>query len=80
MFKPGFASDVIMDFQGGAGLGDVLDLSAMGLANTQAQLQQLLSQAQMVGGDTVFNLGPGQSITLKWVDKNTLNADDFRLG
>jgi Ca2+-binding RTX toxin-like protein len=74
VFKAGFGDDVIADFQGGRGAGDVIDLTALdGLSSWRDVQAHLSSNA---AGDAVLTFGD-DTITLKGVGLRTLAADDF---
>jgi beta-glucanase (GH16 family) len=66
-FDKGDGSDVITDFQVGAG-GDVLRLNGYGFANVGA----VKAAATQVGADTVIALGNGETLTLKNVTASAL--------
>ena len=66
--------DRILDFQGGAGAGDVLYFDTDGGITT---FEVAMASASMVGGNTVFRLDTGTTMTLVGVDMATLVADDF---
>ena len=74
IFKAGYGSDVIDDFEGGAGLGDVVELD-VALAADYTALQSYMSE---VGVDTLVDFGNGDTIAFTNVLMADLNADDFR--
>ena len=73
VFQPNSGPDTIIDFVGGPGASDVLDVSAYGFATGG----QVLTFATQVGPDTVFNFGDGDTLTLLAVTRSSLVADDF---
>jgi len=66
--------DVITDFQGGLGLGDVIDLTSVAALNSFLQVQAAATQ---VAADTVIAMGGGSTLTLQNVLAASLVADDF---
>lgn len=74
VFGAGDGNDTFYEFQGGAGVGDVILLStALGVSNF-TQVQTLMSQ---VGGDVRITFGVGTTITIVGTTIGALNADDF---
>ncbi|MFN0044675.1 MAG: choice-of-anchor C family protein [Alphaproteobacteria bacterium] len=74
VFSDGGSQDRIADFQGGAGAGDVLDLSGVAGLNTFADVQARMSQ---VGADTLIDLNGTDEVRLVGVTAANLVADDF---
>ncbi|MFC2950945.1 calcium-binding protein [Marinicaulis aureus] len=75
VYAPGADDDLIIGFEGGAGAGDVIDLSVYnGVFDNFADV---LAAASDVGGNVVIDLGGGDSITLLNTTEASLNADDF---
>ena len=73
LFAKGAGHDVITDFQGGVGAGDVIELKGMGFTNF-ADVQASAFQA----ADGVhIDLHNGDSLVLSGVALTTLAADDF---
>ncbi|MCP3733423.1 Ig-like domain-containing protein [Sphingomonas sp. RP10(2022)] len=73
LFTKGAGHDVITDFQGGAGAGDVIELKGMGFGSF-ADVQASAFQA----ADGVhIDLHNGDSLVLSGVALTTLAADDF---
>jgi len=77
-FAPGSGADLIVDFAGGAGPGDVIGLIGWGAAFDD--FTDVLAAASQVGNNVVIDLGGGDSITLQGVTLAALNADDFAFG
>jgi len=77
-FTPGSGADLIVDFAGGAGPGDVIGLIGWGAAFDD--FTDVLAAASQVGNNVVINLGGGDSLTLQGVTIANLNADDFAFG
>ncbi len=75
VFAFGSGHDSISDFKGGAGIVDVLELSAGSAFDTYSEL---MSAADQSGANTVITLDANTSITLLNVSKTSLLADDFR--
>jgi hypothetical protein len=73
-FAPGFGHDRIVDFAGGAGSGDRIDISAFAGVDT---LAEVLAHARQSGNDTVFDFGGGDVLVLDNVRMTELHADDF---
>ena len=65
--------DTIVDFEEGAGLGDVIGLRLDSLVT----FEDLMSIATQVGNNVVFNFSPTDSLTLNNVLRTQLVADDF---
>jgi Ca2+-binding RTX toxin-like protein len=65
--------EVIMDFQAGAGAGDVVQI----LGSTYTNFNQLLAAAIESGGFTIIPLGGAEAVYLWNVTKAQLVADDF---
>lgn len=70
--RKGEGSDVILDFQAGAG-GDKLRLDGAGISD----FTSLQSHLKQVGGNTVVDMGAGQTLTLNNVQASGLTADNF---
>jgi hypothetical protein len=73
VFGTGPGSDTIIDFGGGTGASDVLDVSAFGFATAT----DVLARASQVGTNTVIDFGGGSTLTLLGVARSSLVADDF---
>jgi hypothetical protein len=73
VFRPGAGDDLVRDFAGGPGVGDVLDVSAYGFAT----INDVLASATQAGANTVFDFGGGDTLMLLAVTKSSLVADDF---
>ncbi|TCR64708.1 hypothetical protein [Bosea sp. BK604] len=73
VFRTGYGHDVIDDFQGGLGSGDVIALDPA-LASSFAQVMALATQ---IGANTVISFGEAASLTLVGFAKTSLAADDF---
>ncbi|MGE5539244.1 MAG: beta strand repeat-containing protein [Gemmatimonas sp.] len=71
----GTGHDVIEDFAAGAGVGDVMDVSAYHLGS----FANVLSHASTVSGGTLIQLDAANSVMLLGVSLATLNQDDFLL-
>ena len=69
----GIAQDEIMDFEAGPGVGDRIDLRAVGFN----VMWQVMDRAHDVKGGTLIDFGGGWSYMLHSVAKSTLNANDF---
>ncbi len=67
-------NDTIHDYLGGAGLSDVLDVSAFGYAS---QADALAAGSDDGFGNTDFVLNDGTTFTLLGVNHASLNQDDF---
>ncbi|MFC2952880.1 calcium-binding protein [Marinicaulis aureus] len=75
VYAPGADDDLIIGFEGAAGVGDVIDLSVYdGIFDDFADVQAAASE---VGASTVIDLGGGDSITLHNVALADLDSDDF---
>jgi Ca2+-binding RTX toxin-like protein len=74
IFAPGSGNDQIVNFEGGAGAGDVLDLVAYALS---VDGNGIPLGALQQGDDVLIDLGGGDSILLLQTDIATLNGDDF---
>ncbi|MCB2113841.1 MAG: hypothetical protein KDD85_09890 [Parvularculaceae bacterium] len=78
LFAPAFGADTITDFSAGAAGGDVIRFKNPAAAfDTFAELMAAASQQ---GGDTLIDLGGGNSITLAGVFKSDLDQGDFIFG
>lgn len=75
IFKVGYGSDTITDFEGGSGIGDVVEFQNS-LAADYTALQAFMDD--FGGLDTVIDFGGGDSLTLQGVTLADLHADDFR--
>ncbi len=75
IFKAGYGADTITDFQGGSGVGDVVEFQNS-LAADYAALQAFMDD--FGGASTVIDFGGGDSLTLQGVMLSDLDADDFR--
>ncbi len=75
VFAPGFGRDVITDFAGGVGVGDVIEFSGLGPAfDTFAELMAVATQS---GANTVISIDANNTLTLQNVARTALVADDF---
>jgi hypothetical protein len=72
-FAPGCGADTITDFVAGSGSDDKINLAAFAGLN----LAGVLKRTRQVGADAVIDLGGGDTILLKGVNKASLNSDDF---
>ncbi|MCA3160225.1 MAG: hypothetical protein ING31_11640, partial [Burkholderiales bacterium] len=70
----GFGKDAILDFEGGAAVGDVLEFSTAMFANWAA----LLIKTAQVGADTVITVNTNDTVTLKDFTLSTLNQNDAK--
>ena len=70
----GFGFDTITDFQGGEGLGDVLEFNHSLFSNWNA----LLSASKQSGDDTIITMNKNDKITLHNFNLSSLNIDDVR--
>ncbi|MFC2952879.1 calcium-binding protein [Marinicaulis aureus] len=76
VYAPGADDDLIIGFEGGAGAGDVIDLSVYdGIFDDFADVQASASDDGF--GNVVIDLGGGDSITLANILAADLDADDF---
>ncbi|MFC2950944.1 calcium-binding protein [Marinicaulis aureus] len=76
VYAPGADDDLIIGFEGGAGAGDVIDLSVYnGVFDSFADVQAAAVDDGF--GNVVIELGGGDSITLANTIEASLNADDF---
>ena len=73
LFTKGSGSDVITDFQGGAGAGDVIQLKGMGFAS----FADVSASAFQAADGVHIDLHNGDSLVLTGVNLTTLAADDF---
>lgn len=73
LFRQGDGHDRIVDFQEGAGLGDVIGLTL----DPGATFEDVMTAATQVGNNVVISFGPNDSITLTDVLRSQLVADDF---
>ena len=74
VYRRGDGADQIFGFVAGLGTDDKVDLTAVDLVETFAEV---MSFATQVGADTVIDFGNGDTITLKNVTRANLTADDF---
>ena len=74
VFADGDGQDTITDFTAGAGTDDSIGLTGEPAVNS---LADVLALATQVGGDTVIDLGAGDSITPLGVNVGDLHDDDF---
>lgn len=77
-FAPGLGADLIVDFEGGAGSGDVIGL--FGFGASLDSFTEAIAAATQIGANVVIDLGGGDSITLQGVAIASLDADDFAFG
>lgn len=77
-FAPGSGADLIVDFEEGAGGGDVIRL--IGFGAVFDDFTDVLAAATQVGNNVVIDLGGGDAITLQAVALGALNAGDFAFG
>ena len=68
----GGGADTITEFEGGAGLGDVLDVRPFGL--TAGTLFDAITDTT---GGALLDLGGGDTILFQSVLEASLNVDDF---
>lgn len=73
VITPGGGSDVIADFNAGAGAGDVVQLQGTSFKSF-AQVQAAMTQH---GTDVQLDLGKGEILTFKDVNVGDFAADDF---
>ncbi len=76
VFGAVMSADVIVDFQVGL---DTLQL-ASSLRGGRTEAQFVTDFASVIGGNVVFELGAGQSITLKGLTSTVGLADDLSFG
>lgn len=74
LFSGAFGQDTIADFSAGAGVGDVISLS---LGSAFDSFAEMMAVASNVNGNTVFNLGGGNVITVLGVSVASFAANDF---
>jgi hypothetical protein len=80
VFGHGLGSDAVLDFRAGSGLGDVLDLSALGFADPAA-VRAAAHECRVLGVvSTVIDAGANGTITLANARLPQLAADDFAFG
>ena len=77
-FASGAGADRITDFAEGAGAGDVIRLVGLGAAFDS--FAEVIAAASQSGGDVVFNLGGGNTITVANATVAGFAADDFTFG
>ena len=76
IYTPGADNDLIIGFEGGAGAGDVIDLSVYdGIFDDFTNVQAAMADDGF--GNVVIDLGGGDTITLANVLAADLDADDF---
>jgi len=75
VFAPGDGADVIVDFEAGAGPGDVIRFVGFGVLLDS--FSEVLAHASEVGGNLVIDLGGGDVVTLLNVTLAQISADDF---
>ncbi len=76
VYAPGAGSDLIVGFEGGAGAGDVIDLSVYdGVFDAFADVQAAAADDGF--GNVVIDLGGDDSITIAKVLEADLHEDDF---
>lgn len=78
LFSGNFGADVITDFNSGVLLRDVIVIEGFGPQFDS--FAEILSAASQIGGNTVINLGGGNTITLQKVIMATLDVNDFLFG
>jgi Ca2+-binding RTX toxin-like protein len=69
----GEGKDKVLDFQEGAGLGDVIGM----FLDPLVTFEDVMSAATQVGNHVVINFGPNDTLTLNNVLLTQLAADDF---
>jgi len=74
MFSLEFGHDVITDFQGGEGIGDIIEFDDAVFTS----IEKVLAAARQDGSDVVITYDANNTITLKNVQLSALHADDFR--
>ena len=74
IFTDGQGNDQINDFEGGAGLGDQIDLTDFGAAFDT--LAEVLNAATESGGDVIIDFG-SVTLTIVGTTEAALDADDF---
>ena len=74
LFVFGDGDDTITDFTAGASTDDVIGLAGVTAVNS---FQDVQDNASQVGGDTVIDLGGGDSVSLIGVNLVDLHQDDF---
>jgi Ca2+-binding RTX toxin-like protein len=72
-YRAGYGRDVITDFAAGAGNIDEIVLAGLGVSS----FAQAMALASDINGDTVFDFGGGDTLTLRGVAKAGLVAGDF---
>ena len=75
VFAPGCGADLVVDFEAGAGPGDVISL--VGFGASLDSFAEAIAAATQVGANVVIDLGGGETITLQGVSVASLAADDF---
>lgn len=73
VFRFGYGTDTISDFQGGPGVGDVIDLSEF---NFTSEIS-ILAVSEQVGSDTVIHVNAIDTIVLLNFSRNNFAFDDF---
>ena len=76
IFRQGDGADTVQNFEGGAGIGDVLDLTDFGLS---VDVDGIPLGAIQQDADVLIDLGGGDSILLLQTQLSLLDADDFRI-
>lgn len=74
VFGNAVGNDRVLDFAAGAGSEDWIDLSGNSFLNTFADV---VGHTVQSGGDTLVDLGNGDTLTLVGVDRLALHQDDF---
>jgi hypothetical protein len=73
VFRPGDGADTIMDFQPG---NDAIEFNDAPFHDF-TELKSLMHPSGAGGADTIINFTGGDSVTLKGVNVNVLQASDF---
>ncbi len=74
VFTTGDGTDTVTDFAAGASGGDLIDLRRLGAVASYAEV---LAAGTDVSGDTVFDFGGGDSLTVVGVDLSAFHEADF---
>lgn len=73
IFDAGSGSDTIRDFAGGAGVGDQVSLSGLGVST----FNEVIAKGAQVGAHSVFTFDTGDVLTLQNTTLTDLTDDDF---
>ena len=79
VFYDNFGTDTITDFTAGTGVADVIDLSALGITDSDSDGDVDIDDLTItdVSGNAVIDLGADGTITLTGVSSSSLVNDDF---